>query len=46
MHESDRKVTAVWERREADVSFCEDLDISLAQCVWLTGMTVLLAGET
>lgn len=45
IHEFYSKVTAVWEGREADVSFCEDLNIPLVQCEKLTGMSVLLAGD-
>lgn len=32
-------MTAVWEGGEADVSCCEELDISLVPCVHLAGMT-------
>lgn len=39
-------MAAVLEGREADVRFCEDLDISLVQCDQLAGVTVLLARET
>lgn len=39
-------MTAAWEGREAEVSFCEDLDASLEPRVLLAGTPVLLASVT